>query len=81
MRIRSVGTRIEGVPVRIFEPAKTVADCFKFRNTVGLEVALDALRECLRDRRATVDELLHFASICRVERTRCQVRSSVVVRS
>jgi len=60
--------RIEGVPVRIFEPAKTVADCFKFRNTVGLEVALDALRECLRDRRATVDELFHFASICRVER-------------
>ena len=60
--------RIEGVPVRIFEPAKTVADSFKFRNTVGLEVALDALRECLRDRRATVDELLHFACICRVER-------------
>lgn len=59
---------IEGVPVRIFDPAKTVADCFKFRNTVGLEVALQALRDCLQQNCATVDELLYFARICRVER-------------
>ncbi len=58
---------IEGFPVRIYGAAKTVADCFKFRNTVGTDVALEALRECLRDRRATVDQLLHFARICRVE--------------
>jgi predicted transcriptional regulator of viral defense system len=59
---------IEGVPVRIFDPAKTVADCFKFRNTVGLEVAIQALRDYLQQKRATVDELLYFARICRVER-------------
>ena len=60
--------KIEQVPVRVFGPAKTVTDCFKFRNTVGMEVAMEALRDCLRDRRATVDELLYFARVCRVER-------------
>lgn len=59
---------IEGVSVRVFDPAKTVVDCFKFRNTVGLDVALEALRDCLQNRRATVDELLRYARICRVEK-------------
>jgi hypothetical protein len=40
---------------------------FKFRNTVGIDVAMEALRDCIRARRATVDELLRFARICRVE--------------
>lgn len=59
---------LEGVPVKIYEPAKTVADCFKFRNVVGLDVAIEALRDCLRDNRVTVDELVHFGKICRVDR-------------
>jgi predicted transcriptional regulator of viral defense system len=59
---------LEGVPVKIYEPAKTVADCFKFRNVVGLDVAIEALRDCLRENRATVDELVHFGKICRVDR-------------
>ncbi len=58
--------RIEGVTVRIFNPAKTVADCFKFRNKIGLDVALEALKDALRQRKATVDEITHFANICRV---------------
>jgi predicted transcriptional regulator of viral defense system len=57
---------IERVSVPITVPAKTVADCFKYRNRVGLDVAMEALRDCLRDRRATVDELWRFASVCRV---------------
>jgi predicted transcriptional regulator of viral defense system len=57
---------IEGVRVRIYEPAKTVADCFKYRNKIGLDVALEALREALRDRKCTVDELWRHAEICRV---------------
>ena len=61
--------RIEGVPVRIFEPAKTVADCFKYRNKIGLDVALEALRDVLRQRKATVDEIQHYAAICRVSKT------------
>jgi predicted transcriptional regulator of viral defense system len=59
---------LEGIPVKIYGPAKTTADCFKFRNVVGLEVAIEALRDCLSENRTTVDELVHFARICRVER-------------
>lgn len=60
--------RIEGVTVRIFNPAKTIADCFKYRNKIGLDVALEALKDALRQRKATVDEIEHFASICRVSK-------------
>jgi len=56
----------EGVPVRVYNPAKTVADCFKYRNKIGLDVALEALRDTWRKRRATMDELFHFARVCRV---------------
>jgi predicted transcriptional regulator of viral defense system len=60
--------RILGVPVRVTSPAKTVADCFKYRSKVGLDVALEALRETWRERRATMDELWHCAKVCRVAR-------------
>lgn len=59
---------LDGAPVRVTSVAKTVADCFKYRNKIGLDVALEALRECLRERRATREELHHFARICRVDR-------------
>jgi predicted transcriptional regulator of viral defense system len=58
---------IEGVKVSIYCPAKTVADCFKFRNKIGMDVALEALRETWREKRSTMDELMHYARICRVE--------------
>jgi len=58
--------RIEGVSVHIFSPAKTVADCFRYRNKIGLDVALEALRECRRKRRATSDELWQAAKVSRV---------------
>jgi len=48
---------VEGVPVKVYNPAKTVADCFKFRYKIGLDVALEALRDCWQQRRATMDEL------------------------
>jgi predicted transcriptional regulator of viral defense system len=57
---------VEGVRVRVTGPARTVADCFAYRNTVGLEVALEALRDCLRQRRATVDELHRAAQTRRM---------------
>ena len=57
---------IEGVPVRIYNPAKTVADCFKYRNKVGMDVAIEALREGWRAKLLTVDELVQHARICRV---------------
>lgn len=57
---------LQGLSLRVFSPAKTVADCFKFRRKVGIEVAVDALRECLRLGKATVAELHEAAKICRV---------------
>ena len=59
---------IEGVPVRVYSPAKTVADCFKFRNRIGIDVAVEALRDCLGQRRCTTDELFEYARVCRVSR-------------
>src|SRR6516165_3339077 len=57
---------IEGVTVRITTPAKTVADCFKYRNKIGLDVALEALRDCWKQRKATMDEIIKAAQVCRV---------------
>ena len=58
--------RVEGVVVRVYDPAKTIADCFKYRNKIGLDVALEALRDCWKKRRATMDELWAGAKVCRV---------------
>ena len=58
--------QVDGVPVRIYSPAKTVADCFKFRNKIGLDVAIEALREALRAKRCTREELWAAGKVCRV---------------
>lgn len=57
---------VDGVSVPVFNPAKTVADCFKYRNKIGLDVALEALSEAWRARRVTMDDLWHYATIDRV---------------
>lgn len=57
---------IEGVRVPVFRVAKTVADCFKYRRKVGLDVAIEALRETIEQRRASLDELWDMAKLCRV---------------
>ncbi len=57
---------VEGVSVRIYSAAKTVADCFKFRNKIGLDIAIEALKDCFRQKKATVNEIYHYAKICRV---------------
>lgn len=59
---------LEGVDVPIYSLGKTVADCFKFRNKIGIDVAIEALREALRERRCDREEIRQFASINRVER-------------
>jgi predicted transcriptional regulator of viral defense system len=58
--------RIEGVSVRVYSAAKTVADCFKFRNKIGLDVAIEALKESLRQKKASINEIHRYAKICRV---------------
>lgn len=57
-----------GVSLKVYNPAKTVADCFKFRNKIGLDVALEALREGWKNKLFTIAELNKFGKICRVER-------------
>ena len=60
--------RIEGETVRVYGVAKTIADTFKYRNKIGLDVALEALREAWRARRFTMNAIYRFARVCRVER-------------
>ena len=59
---------IDGASVRVYSAAKTVADLFKFRNRVGLEIAIAALKDGLREKRFTVDELMRAADVDRVRR-------------
>lgn len=57
-----------GAPIRVYSAAKTVTDCFKFRNKIGLDVALEALKGAWHSRKVTMDELSHFAKVNRVQR-------------
>jgi len=60
--------RIEGETVRIYCVAKTLADVFKYRNKIGLDVGLEALNDAWTSRRVTMTEITRYARICRVER-------------
>jgi predicted transcriptional regulator of viral defense system len=59
---------MDGVPVRVYNAPKTVADCFKFRNRLGVDVAVEALRSGLEEGLVVPAELFRYAQICRVER-------------
>lgn len=56
---------ILGVPVRVTSPARTVVDCFRYRRKLGLDVAIEALRDAVRSRAATLDEITRAADVCR----------------
>ena len=58
----------QGAPIRVYSLAKTITDCFKFRNKIGLDVALEALKDAWQRRLVSMDDLAHFARINRVER-------------
>jgi len=60
--------RVEGVAVRVYSAAKTVADCLKYRNKIGIDVAVEALRDFARQHRSGAAELARFARIYRVRR-------------
>ncbi len=59
---------IDGVGVRIYSPEKTLADCFKFRNKIGLDTAVEAVRFYRERRSINMDALMRYAKICRVEK-------------
>ena len=69
---------IDGVRIRVYSPAKTVADCFKFRNKIGLDIAIEALREVYRQKKATTDELWEAAKVCRVSKVMLPYMESLV---
>jgi len=60
--------KVDGIELRVYSPEKTVADCFKFRNRIGLDVAVEALKYCREKKRSKPDVLLKYAKICRVAR-------------
>ena len=60
--------KIDGVSVRIYNPEKTIADCFKYRNKIGLDTAIEALKLYRGKKRFNDDELMRFARACRVEK-------------
>ncbi len=60
--------KVDGVKLRVYNTAKTVADCFKFRNRIGIDVAIEALKLCRKRKVARTPELLKYARLCRVER-------------
>jgi len=57
---------VAGGNIRVYSPAKTVADCFKYRNKIGLDVALEAMRDVYRQKKSTMNELFEAAKVCRV---------------
>ena len=59
---------LDGVPIRVYSPMKSVADCLKFRNKIGVDVARSALRASVAKRSYSRERLLLFAKICRVEK-------------
>jgi predicted transcriptional regulator of viral defense system len=60
--------KLDDVDIRIYSPEKTLADCFKFRNKIGLDTAVEAVRFYHELRNVNVDALMHYAAICRVEK-------------
>ncbi|TVR60433.1 MAG: transcriptional regulator [Spirochaetaceae bacterium] len=57
---------VDGVEIAIYNIPKTVADCFKYRNKIGLDVAIESLKDVIRNKRSSIDDLIHFAEVCRV---------------
>lgn len=57
---------MQGVRVRLTNPARTVVDCFRYRNKIGLDVAMEALRDAVRSRKAMVSEIDRAAEVCRI---------------
>ncbi len=69
---------IEGTTVRVYNVAKTIADCFKYRNRIGTSVAVEALKDVLSQKTATPDELLRYGEVCRVKQIMIPYLESLV---
>lgn len=67
LRYGVVTQPIQGVPVRVTTPARTMVDCFRYRNKIGLDVAMEALQDAVRTRRAMISEIDRAAEVCRIQ--------------
>lgn len=59
---------VDGIEISVYNPAKTIADCFKFRNKIGLDIAIEAIKNGIRENKTTYREILKYAKICRVQK-------------
>lgn len=69
---------VDGVKIKVYSIAKTIADCFKYRNKIGLDIAIEALKDVVQNKRSTIEDLLHFAGICRVKKIMGPYLESIV---
>jgi len=60
--------KIDGIPIKVYCPEKTVADCFKYRNKIGMDVVLEALKFYRQRKKFKTDDLMRYAKVCRVEK-------------
>lgn len=58
---------VDGIEVQVYNPAKTIADCFKFRNKIGLDIVMEALEQGIEQDKASYSDILKYAGICRVK--------------
>lgn len=70
---------LSGAKVRVYSAAKTVADCFKYRNKLGTDVAVEALRDVVQSGAASPDELLRYADMCRVRKVMTPYLESMIL--
>ena len=60
--------KIDGIPIKVYSPEKTIADCFKYRNKIGMDVVLEALKFYRQRKSFKTDDLMRYAKVCRVEK-------------
>jgi len=70
--------QIDGSEIRVYCISKTIADCFKYRNKIGLDVAIEALKDAIHSKRTSIKEIIHYAEICRVKEIMRPYMESIV---
>ncbi len=70
--------KVDGITLKVFDPEKTVVDCFKFRNKIGMDLAIEALKEWKKSRSKHLNKLLKYAKACRVEKVMTPYLEAIV---
>ncbi|WP_070415629.1 type IV toxin-antitoxin system AbiEi family antitoxin domain-containing protein [Sediminispirochaeta bajacaliforniensis] len=70
--------QIDDDEIKVYCISKTVADCFKYRNKIGLDVAIEALKDVIQNKRTSIEEIIHYAEVCRVRKIMRPYMESIV---